>query len=180
MNLRTKVPAFDSSTAVHASPAAGLLRLLELDEHTPTNWPRADAAAMFQHQLAAPLELDLSGENAPGSTTVEALAELPRARRAGIRTFADLFSHAAPPLAVLKVAKDFFKRAARSQPRDSAEHRVAHACYLLSVVTARRRLDKRITNLSDTELRHNIHWALRQEWLGQAIHTLLRDAETHL
>lgn len=176
--MRTKVPDFDSSAVVHHSPAIGLLRLIELDEHTATAWSPADAAGMFRHQLAAPLEFDLSVEDAPGLTTVAALSELPHARQAGIRTFADLFRHASPPLAVLKVAKDFFKRAARTHPRDSAEQQVAHACYLLSVLVARLRLGKRITHLSDAELRHNLKWALRQEWLGDEMQALLRKAWT--
>jgi hypothetical protein len=57
---------------------------------------------------------------------------------------------------------------------------VAHACYLLSVVAARFRLDKRITNLSDAELRHNVKWALQQEWLDKAARGLLKEAWTVL
>ncbi len=180
MNMRTRSVAFDSSQVVQSSQAEGLLRLIELDEGTATSWPAADTAGMFQHQLEAPLDFDLSVEGAPGLTTVAAFSELLQAQKTGIRTFADLFRHASPPLAVLKVSKDFFKRAARVHPQGSAEHQVAHACYLLSVVAARVHLGKRITNFSDAELRHNLKWALRQEWVGKPMRGLLKAAWTLL
>lgn len=173
--MKTKSAQFNSVAAVYRSDPAGLLRLLELDEHTPTNWPTTDLAGMFQHQLSAPLEFDLSHEPSPGQTTLDMRSELQQARRAGIRTFEDLLKHPLPPLGVLKLAKAFFKQSGNALRRNSAEQRVAYACYLLSVTVARVRLEKRITNLRDAELRHNIKWALNQAWLGDWAAELLRQ-----
>ncbi len=114
MNAKTDVHEFDSTSAVNRSDAGRLLRLLDVNEHTSTSWPMADVGAMFQHQLSASLDFDLSGEVVHGATTVAALKDLPVAGHAGITTFGTLFLHNEPPMSLLKLSKDFFKRTAKS------------------------------------------------------------------
>lgn len=176
MSSKTSVHEFDSTSAVNGSDAARLLRLLDVNENTSINWQWADVEAMFQHQLSAPLDFDLSGEVAHGATTVAALKELTVAGHAGIKTFGTLFLHDEPPVGLLKLSKDFFKRTAKAHPKDSDEHQVAYMCYLLSVIVARLRQRKRLTNLKDSEFLPGIEWALKQDWAGKTIHKVLSEA----
>jgi len=177
MSSKTSVHEFDSTSAVNNCAAARLLRLLDVNESTSIYWQWADVGAMFQHQLSAPLDFDLSGEVAHGATTVAALKELPTARHAGIKTFGTLFLHNEPPVGLLKLSKDFFKRTAKAHPKDSPEHQVAYLCYLLSVIVARLRQGKRITNLKDSEFLSGIAWALKQNWAGKTIHKVFSEAQ---
>lgn len=176
MSSKTNVQEFDSTSAVNRSDAGHLLRLLDVNEHTSTSWPAADVGAMFQHQLSASLDFDLSGEVMHGATTVAALKDLPVAEKSGITTFGKLFAHLTPPISLLKLSKDFFKRTAKMHPKDSAEHQVAYMCYLLSVIVARLRHGKRITNLSDSGFLKGQEWALQQAWVEKSIREVLVDA----
>jgi hypothetical protein len=180
MSTKTNVHEFDSTSAVQNSDAGHLLRLLDVSEQTSTRWSSADAEAMFQHQLLASLDFDLSGEAAHGATTVAALKDLPGAEKAGITTFGKLFTHLTPPISLLKLSKDFFKRTAKMHPKDSAEHQVAYLYYLLSVVVARLRHGKRITDLSDLELLKGVEWASKQTWVDDQSRNLLNGLSQSL
>lgn len=174
--MKTNVREFDSTSAVNASDAAHLLGLIGINETTPSTWQREDMAAIFRHQMSAPLDFDLSGEVVLGTATIAALHDLPNANQSGIATFGDLFRHPQPPLGPLKLCKSFFKRTVGLQPKDSPEHQVAYQCYLLTLAVARLRHGQRITNLSDKEFLKGLNWALKQHWVDNAIRTILLEA----
>ena len=166
----------DITSAIASSDAGQLLRLIGLDEATKSGWAVVDAASIFHHQMNAPLDFDLSGETRPGNTTLSALKELSAAQTLGIKTFGQLFRHPSPPIEILKLAKDFFKRMAGVHPKDSAEYQVAYACYVLSVTVVRIKHEKRITNLSDASLLKGLDWTLRQAWVETSIRQVLDQA----
>jgi hypothetical protein len=168
------------TAAVHESDAEQLLQLIGVNEKTATRWAEADAAAMFRHQMTAALDFDLSAAALAGTTTAAALSDLPQAAAAGIATFGELFLHPAPPLGLLHLSKDFFKRTAGAEPKDSAEHQVAYLGYLLSVAVARLRHGKRITNLRDSEFLQGLDWAQKQKWVEKPILKLLVDTRSLL
>ena len=176
MKAKAKVHEFDSTSAVFAGDAAQLLGLIDVNETTPSTWRLEDLEAMFRHQMSAPLDFDLSAEAFLGSATMEALNELPEVDKSGTATFGRLFLHPKPPIGLLKLSKDFFKRTAKLHPKDSAEHQVAYLCYLLSVIAARLRHGKRITTLGDSELLTGLDWALKQAWVEKPILKVLVDA----
>jgi hypothetical protein len=165
----------DITSAIAGSDASHLLRVIGLDEGTATGWALADIASIFRHQMNAPLDFDLSAEALQGATTVAALKQLPAARALGIGNFRELFLHKTPPVAVLKLAKDFFKRMVGLHPKDSAEYQIAYMGYVISVTVARLRHDKRITNLSDANLLKGLDWALGQAWVDASMRKLLNE-----
>jgi len=171
---------FDTTTALSNSGASNLLRLIELDERTPTEWLSADMGPMFQHQLAAVLDFDLSGEAILSPTTIAALDDLPTAKECGVETFGQLFLHPKPPIGLLKLCKGFFKRMAGEHSKDSPEHQVAYLCYLLSAVVASVQHGKRITSLGNSELLRGIGWGLEQPWVEAPIKKLLLEAQSNL
>src|ERR1035437_4992333 len=71
-------------------------------------WAHADVAAMVRHQLAAPLMVDLEAMFPGEGPQVAALAA---AAKPAIVTFADLLSHASPPVELLRLVKDMAKAA---------------------------------------------------------------------
>ena len=166
----------DITSAIASSDAGQLLRLIGLDEATATGWALADAASIFNHQMNAPLDFDLSAEALQGTTTISAFKELPVAQKSGIKTFGQLFQHPSPPIEVLKLAKDFFKRMVGGYSKNSAEYQVAYVSYVLSVAVARIRHEKRITNLSDANLLKGLDWALSQAWVETSIRKVLDQA----
>jgi len=96
--------------------------------------------------------------------------------QSGNATFGELFLHAKPPIGLLKLAKDFFKRTAKRHSKDSAEHQVAYVCYLLSVIAARLRHGKQISTLGDSELLPGLDWALQHAWVEKPMRKVLMDA----
>lgn len=171
---------FDSTTVVSKSGASNLLRLIELDETTRSEWQAADLAPMLTHQLNAALDFDLSGEAILSPTVIAALDDLPTAKDCGIETFGQLFLHPKPSIGLLKICKGFFKRIAGLHAKESPEHQVAYLCYLLSAVVANIRHGKKISSLKDTELLQAIGWGLKQSWVEASIRELLLEAQSNL
>lgn len=171
---------FDTTTALSNSGAGNLLRLIELDDNTRTDWQPADQGPMLTHQLNASLDFDLSGEAILSPTVIAALDDLPTAKDCGIETFGQLFLHPKPPIGLLKMCKGFFKRIAGLHAKDSSEHQVAYLCYLLSAVVANIRHGKKISSLNDAELLQAIGWGLKQSWVEASITKLLLEAQSSL
>ena len=158
---------FNSSEAVLRSSTGQLAKIMNLDEGTPDAWSEEDLAAMLRHQLAAPLEFDLGGLKPTGSRAKERYKVLNEAAALGIRTFQDLFRHPRPPLAVLRITKDFFKVRAGPADERRPEQEVAYLIYLLTISAARARTGQTITSLSDSELLRGVEWAASRKWADE-------------
>jgi hypothetical protein len=157
----------DSSEAVFRSDARQLSKIMNLDEATPDAWTDQDLVAMLRHQLAAPLESDLSRLELRKSEEKTRDETLGKATSAQVRTFQDLFEHPRPPLALVRWAKEFFKQQAGASENRRPEQEVAYLLYLLSILISRVRLSTRISKLSDADLRHGLKWAVSREWLDE-------------
>src|ERR1051326_5475669 len=102
-------------------PYTTLFRSLEMDSGSGRLWRADELAAIFKHQLTAPVQMDLTqgpADNAPA---------LPP-RFPAIRTFDALFHSPKPPIELLKSVKEFAK-ANRDHPASrSEERRVGKEC----------------------------------------------------
>lgn len=160
---------FDSAAAVFKSRPKSLARLMEVGVGHPRLWRPDELAAIFRHQMSAPVLVDLGGFD-PG--TAVKLKTLSEAQGLLLKSFADLFRHPAPPLELLELTKDFAK-ANLDHPESSLPNEIATALYYTSIATALVRLDKRISQLTDGDLRRGLLWARQQPWIGEEIHALL-------
>lgn len=162
----------DSSQAVFKSSAAQLAKIMNLDETTPEAWNDQDLAAMLRHQMSAPLNFDLSSVEMKAARAAARNETLATAAKRRIKSFKDLLFHPEPPLALLRLSKDFFKRRIKACQKGSPEWQVAYLFYLLSILAAGSRA-ARISNLAPGELRTAVKWALDQEWVDKETEQLL-------
>jgi hypothetical protein len=107
--------------------------------------------------------------------TAEQLITLSVAQGLLLSSFADLFNHPAPSLALLQLVKDFAK-ANRNHPESGLPREIATALYFASIAAALVRLDERISQLPDTELQRGLRWTQEQKWLDEKTRTLLDGA----
>jgi hypothetical protein len=163
---------FDSSAAVFKSRAKKLADLMASGGEHGRLWRADELAAMFRHQLSAPIMVDLSGFDARAATRIRTLSE---AQGLILKSFADLFHHPAPAKELLELVKDFAK-ANLDHPESGLPDEIAAALYYLSIATALVRLDERISKLSDTDLRGGLRWTEQQAWLDEKTKGLLADA----
>ena len=82
------------------------------------------------------------------------------------QTFAEVLHTPSPDAAALVSLKLFAKRL-MDDPRRLLPEDVALVLYYASIVAALIRCRKRITELSDAELREGIGWALQRRWLDE-------------
>lgn len=138
----------------------------------PDCWTASDLAAVFKHQWAAPLGVDLSALEARAAERLKTVAE---ARGLVLNSFGDLFRHEHPPLALLEMSKDFAKRNIYSENRVLPRH-VARVLYFLSIASALARCRVRISSLSDDELRTGLSWAASCDWIPDDARQILTRA----
>lgn len=148
-----------------------LARLLSVEADDRPDRSVANLAAVWRHQLSAPLRGDLSSTHPDAGKTLDAISA------AGLvpATFGELFAHPRPPLELLELAKEFGK-ALRRDTACGVPAEVATVVYYASIVAARARLGQRISDLDEAALRSGIEWALTQPWLDAATRALFEDA----
>ena len=150
-------------------------KIMSVDEATPDAWNEQDLAAMLRHQLTAPLEFDLSAVELKGRQAKNREETLTGAAKERIRTFEDLLFHREPPLELLRLSKQLFKRRLRECKKYSPEWNVAYLFYLLSILAAGDRAS-RISWLTPSELRKGIKWALERRWINEKTRQFLERA----
>lgn len=153
----------------HTKPES-LARLLDA-EAGGGEWSADDLAAILRHQLAAPLRADLTATNAHAGKTLDTISRAapPPA------TFGELFAHPHPPPELLELAKDFGK-ALRRDTACGVPAGVATVIYYASIVAARLRCGRRISDLDEAALRRGVEWALAQPWLDAATRAMFEEA----
>ena len=97
---------FDSSSAVFKSRAKKLASLLASGEERTKLWRVDELAAIFRHQMSAPILVDLGTFDPLTATRIRMQSE---AQGLLLKSFADLFHHPSPPLELLELIKDFAK-----------------------------------------------------------------------
>lgn len=145
-------------------------RLLTLRSDSP-EWTRDELAAIFRHQLTTCLAKDLADAGIRHAVAIEELAS--KASPA-IRTFADLFGAAKPPIELLQLTKRFAK-ARRSEQQSSLPAEIATGIYFLAIVTARQRCQTNITQLGEEELSVGAGWVARQPWCDEKSRLILDE-----
>jgi len=147
-----------------------LAGLMDLRLDGQSLWKPEERGAILQHQLAAPLALDL-GPLAPGHGEA-------RGAEAGaapvLRTFGDLLFHPAPPVEWLESVKQFAK-GCRSRPEGPLPDEIATVLYLMSIAAALVRCRRRITRQDDASLSYGLEWALDQPWVDARTRALLEE-----
>ena len=134
----------------------------------PNNvWRTDELAAILQHQLAAPLEVDLGGKSNR--------ADAGSSADSGLKTFADLLKHPHPPIELLSLTKQFAKRS-RKHADSPLPPEIATILYLASIAAAIVRCRHRLTALDDASLRTKMAWAAEQVWVDDWLRSLIRIA----
>jgi len=154
---------------LNQSKPQSLARLLEPDAGGRTEWPASDLAAILRHQLNAPLRADLSHTNPDAGKTLDTI----HAAGPAPATFGELFAHPHPPLELLDLAKEFGK-SLRRDPVGGVPAEVATVVYYASIVAARLRCGRQISDLDEATLRRGIQWALARPWLDEATRALFQ------
>jgi hypothetical protein len=163
---------FDSAGSVFQRQPKSLAALLEASGEGSRLWRPEELGAIFRHQMAAPVLVDLGGYD-PG--TAARLKRLSEAQSLLLKSFADLFHHPAPPVELLELTKDFAK-ANMDHAQSSLPSEVAAALYYTSIAAALVRLGARITRLPEAELRRGLLWTREQAWLDEETKQLLLQA----
>jgi hypothetical protein len=162
----------DSSAAVLKSRAKSLVTLMEAGSENSRLWGPDELAAIFRHQMSAPVLVDLGGFD-PG--TAVRLKTLSEAQGLLLKSFSDLFHHPSPPIELLKLTKEFAK-ANMDHPESGLPTEIVSALYYVSIATALVRLDTRISRLKDVGLRRGLLWASDQAWIDEETKALLLNA----
>ena len=163
---------FDSSAAVFKSRAKKLAALMATGEERADLWRPEELAAIFRHQMSAPVMVDLGAFDSRTATRLRTLSE---AQGLLLRSFDDLFHHPAPPIELLELVKDFAK-ANLDHPESGLPREIAAALYYTSIAAALVRLDARISQLPDADLQRGLRWAMGQAWLDEKAKELLAQA----
>jgi hypothetical protein len=163
---------FDSTAAVFKSRPENLAALMEAGKECTRLWRADELTAIFQHQMSAPVLVDLGGFD---PTTAARLKTLSDAEGLILKSFSDLFHHSSPPLELLKLTKDFAK-ANLDQPESTLPGQIATALYYTCIAAALVRLDIRISQLSDERLRQGLLWVNAQAWIDEKTKELLVGA----
>jgi hypothetical protein len=163
---------FDSSAALTKGRAKELAELMSTSDESSPLWGADELAALFRHQMSAPVLVDLGSFDPRTATQLKTLAE---AQGLLLSSFADLFNHATPPLPLLQLVKDFAK-ANMDHPESGLPREIATALYYISIAAALLRLDKRISQLPDADLQRGLRWAQEQRWLDEKTKALIAEA----
>lgn len=163
---------FDSAAALTKGRARELAALISTGDESSPLWGASELAALFRHQMSAPMLMDLGSFDA---RTAEQLKTLAAAQGLLLSSFADLFNHPAPPLQLLQMVKDFAK-ANMDHPESGLPREIATALYYISIAAALVRLDARISQLPDAELHRGLRKTQEQKWLDAQTKALLAGA----
>ena len=162
----------DSSAAVFKSRATSLAALMEAGSEQARLWGPDELVAIFRHQMSAPVLVDLGGFD-PG--TAVRLKTLSEAQGLLLKSFSDLFHHSSPPIELLRLTKEFAK-ANMDRPESGLPTEIVSVLYYTSIAAALVRLDARISQLNEADLRHGLLWAREQAWVDEETKALLLAA----
>ncbi len=171
------------------SDTRSLTHMMDLESLEQTIWEPDELEAIFQHQMSAPLTIDLghflehlAGHRGAANVlgrSAESVKTLAHDTTPSLETFRDLLMHPLPPIALLELTKQFAK-ACRHHPEGSLPGEIATVLYFLSISVAFVRYGQRITSMDDHTLRYSIDWTLKQPWLDSASKTILRECRRQL
>ena len=146
--------------------AGALSDLIAFDSDGRAIWPSQQLRTSLRRQLGANLQ------------SIMADAQLMRAMAAAadpaIETFEQLLHHAHPPIDLLWMGKEFAKLAFED-PGSPLPPDVALVIYYGCIAAALLRHAKRISRLSEDDLRSGLNWAVRQDWVDEVTRKILME-----
>ena len=166
------MPEPDPSLSVFKSRAKELSALLAAGEEHSRLWRTDELAAIFKHQVSAPMLVDLRGFDPRIATRLQMLGE---SQGLLLKSFSNLIHHSSPPIELLELVKDFAK-ANIDRPESGLPSEIASVLYYLSIASALVHLDARISKLMDADLHRGLSWARGQAWLDDPSGQLLVQA----
>jgi hypothetical protein len=162
----------DPLSHIESASPGKLAGVMGLGESPARAWRPEELAAVFKHQMAAPICVDLAGL---GSGTAARVRTLTDATGLLLKSFEDLFLHPNPPLELLVLVKEFGKRN-RAGAGSVIPHELATMLYYLSIAAAMVRWGERISSLSAEEVGRGLEWCCGQAWIDSRSRELLRAA----
>ena len=138
-------------------------------------WKPGELAEILRHQMTTPLHIDL----ARNQDTAGELKRIAGERGLLLKSFGDLLQHKEPPIALLKLMKEFAK-ACRLSPDSTLPREISSVIYFASIIAAMTRCSRRITTLSNSALRDAVTWALKQPWLDDTLRAVFLEGEQFL
>lgn len=167
---------FNPAQALFKSAPKSLAAFMAAGRERARLWRPDELKAIFQHQMAAPILVDLGGLNAAVAAQVKKLTST---QGLVLTSFLDLLLHQQPPLELLTLTKDFAK-ANMDHPESALPPEIAGVLYYSAIAAALTRLGERISQLNDAELRRGLGWAGEQSWVDPRIRRLLLEAISKL
>jgi hypothetical protein len=148
---------------------ASLARLMDFARRDDPVWSAQELGAILRHQLQAPLTSDLDvTENEALAASIDLCAR----SDPPIRTFGELLFHPRPPVELLEAVKQFAK-SCRVGTAAAMPDEIATMLYILSIVAAMTKCDRRISKMDTIALQHCLTWGLEQTWLDEPTRQLL-------
>lgn len=166
------MPESEYSAAAFTKRPGALAALINSSSESTRLWGPDELAAVFRHQLLAPVFVDLG--QMPKRAALK-LKHLSDAQGLLLKSFSELFHHPAPPVELLELTKDFAK-ANMDHPESALPGEVATALYYISIAVAYVRLGARISKLRDDDLRRGWLWTRDQGWIDEKTKALLVEA----
>ena len=139
-------------------------------------WSDDELASVLRHQLSATLRSDLFESLPEEAVAVDSIAEHKSLIEGSYR---ELLSHTDPPVALLRVVKDFAKMC-RSRNKGLIPRDIATVLYYAAIAAARVQLGERITSIPDESLKEGLDWALARPWLDGHLRALFSAAVSRL
>lgn len=139
------------------------LQLLFRIAEEPTEWQPAELRSILEHQLQAPLWLDLG------------VAEPSSSGTSGPRTFGELLFASRPEAAWLSRVKEFAKTHYQN-PQSDLPPDVGRLLYYASIFAALLHATASISSLDKAALLAGARWGATQPWITQPCATLFREA----
>lgn len=149
--------------------AQAIAHLLRPEKGPTATWTAAELQSVLVHQLSAPLAVDL------GSGAQVAAEALDDPDGPPLETFGQLLQHPAPPVALLELAKSFFKTR-RHTLRHELPVEVYTVLYYACIAAGMARCRLRLTALSDADLQQGLNWSAAREWLPESLRGLFNAA----
>ena len=176
MNKEADMSEFDSSASLIKSRAQQLSALMASGEEHGPLWRPDELAAIFRHQMSAPVLMDLGSFD---PRTANQLKALTATQGLLLSSFADLFNHSNPPVQLLQLVKDFAKMNL-DHPESGLPREIATALYYASIAAALVRAQKRSSQLADADLQRGLRLTQEQPWLDERTKSLLAEALKYL
>lgn len=161
----------ESSTTLFFTKPEALAKVLALDDQGTPLWDAKELKAIWQHQLGAGIETDLSTVASALRQEFEISSELKPLRRL---TFSELLSHPRPPVVLLKLTKEFAKQTLRDAEEAQLKE-IASALYYASYAAGISHCGQRIGSLDEREMRHGFQWAINQAWVDEKSKALFTE-----